>query len=130
MYEYSKVKDLLNLILVLNSFFEDISTSSVSYKNQLTRKKISWTKCIIYINQDYYYFQHLQIHSNFAINFLIQPLSWTYIKVKLHKLQYRALLSKFFLYKHSLLLYNIFFHEQPNKDWIELNFQLVNTRRH
>ena len=49
--------------------------------------------------------------------------------IDLHKLHNRALPSKFCLYRHSLLLYKVFNNEQPKNEWIDLNFQLINTRR-
>ena len=49
--------------------------------------------------------------------------------IDLHTIHNRALPNKFCLYRHSLLLHKAFRNEIPPKDWIDLNFQLINTRR-
>jgi hypothetical protein len=41
----------------------------------------------------------------------------------------RALPTELCVYKHSLLLYKVMREEQPKRDWIDLNFQMINTRR-
>ena len=49
--------------------------------------------------------------------------------IDLHKLNNRALPSKFCLYRHCLLLHKVFNDFIPKRDWIDLNFQMINTSR-
>jgi hypothetical protein len=49
--------------------------------------------------------------------------------LELHKQSKRALPTELCIYKHSLLLYKVMREEQPKRDWIDLNFQMINTRR-
>ena len=49
--------------------------------------------------------------------------------VDLHKLHNRALPSKFCTYRHCLLLFKVFNNKISNKDWLDLNFQMINTSR-
>ena len=49
--------------------------------------------------------------------------------VDLHILHKRALPSKFCLYRHCLLLHKVFNDSIPKRDWIDLNFQMINTSR-
>ncbi len=49
--------------------------------------------------------------------------------VDLHKLHKRALPSNFCTYRHCLLLYKLFNNKIPKRDWLDFNFQLINTRR-
>jgi hypothetical protein len=49
--------------------------------------------------------------------------------VDLHIKYKRALPSNFCVYKHCLLLYRVFNNMIPRKDWLDLNFQMINTRR-
>ena len=49
--------------------------------------------------------------------------------IDLHKHFKRALPEKFCMYRHCLLLYKIFNNLIPRKDWLDLNFQMINTRR-
>ena len=49
--------------------------------------------------------------------------------IELHKLHNRALPSQFCKYWHSLLLYKVFNNSIPKRDWLDLNFQMINTRR-
>ena len=49
--------------------------------------------------------------------------------IDLHKLHKRALPSRFCLYRHCLLLYKVFNNSIPEKDWLDLNFKMINTSR-
>ena len=49
--------------------------------------------------------------------------------LELHKINNRALPSNFCLYRHSLLLHKLFNNSITTKDWLDLNFQLITTRR-
>jgi hypothetical protein len=49
--------------------------------------------------------------------------------VDLHKLHKRALPSKFCTYRHCLLLFKVFNNMILNRDWLNLNFQMINTSR-
>jgi hypothetical protein len=49
--------------------------------------------------------------------------------IELHKQSQRALPVEVCAYKHSLLLYKVVREEQPKREWIGLNFQMINTRR-
>ena len=49
--------------------------------------------------------------------------------LELHIQSKRALPTELCVYKHSLLLYKVMREEQPKRDWIDLNFQMINTRR-
>jgi hypothetical protein len=49
--------------------------------------------------------------------------------IDLHTLHKRALPSKFCLYRHCLLLHKVFNDSIPKRDWIDLNFQMINTSR-
>jgi hypothetical protein len=49
--------------------------------------------------------------------------------VDLHKLHKRALPSKFCTYRHCLLLFKVVNNKISNKDWLDLNFQMINTSR-
>jgi hypothetical protein len=49
--------------------------------------------------------------------------------VDLHKLHKRALPSKFCTYRHCLLLFKVFNNVILKKDWLDLNFQMINTSR-
>jgi hypothetical protein len=49
--------------------------------------------------------------------------------VDLHILHKRALPSKFCLYRHCLVLHKVFNNSIPKIDWIDLNFQMINTSR-
>ena len=49
--------------------------------------------------------------------------------IDLHRLHKRALPNKFCLYRHGLLLYKVMNHEEPRNEWIDLNFQIINTPR-
>ena len=49
--------------------------------------------------------------------------------LELHRIHKRALPHKFCLYRHSLLLYRLFNNFSPTRDWLDLNFQIVNTSR-
>ena len=41
----------------------------------------------------------------------------------------RALPNDFNLYNHSLLLFKVFNLKVPKKDWVDLNFQMLNSSR-
>ena len=47
----------------------------------------------------------------------------------LHRIHKRALPNNFCLYRHSLLLYKLFNNISTTRDWLDLNFQIINTRR-
>ena len=49
--------------------------------------------------------------------------------VDLHKKFNRALPDKFYMYRHCLLLFKVFNNMIPRKDWLDLNFQMINTSR-
>ncbi len=49
--------------------------------------------------------------------------------IDLHKLHKRALPSKFCIYRHCLLMHKVFNDLIPKRDWLDLNFQIVNTSR-
>ena len=49
--------------------------------------------------------------------------------LELHRIHNRALPNNFCLYRHSLLLYKLFNNFSTSKDWLDLNFQIVNTSR-
>ena len=49
--------------------------------------------------------------------------------VNLHRKYNRAMPNNFSLYKHSLLLFRVFNGKIPKMDWIDLNFQMLNTSR-
>ena len=49
--------------------------------------------------------------------------------VDLHKIHCRALPDQFCIYRHSLMLHKVFNDSIPKKDWLNLNFQMLNTRR-
>jgi hypothetical protein len=49
--------------------------------------------------------------------------------INLHKLHKRALPSKFCLYRHCILLHKVFNDSIPKRDWVDLNFQMINTSR-
>ena len=49
--------------------------------------------------------------------------------VNLHKKYKRALPNDFCNYKHCLLLYKLFNTRIPKLDWLDLNFQMINTSR-
>ena len=49
--------------------------------------------------------------------------------VELHKKYDRALPNDFNLYKHCLLLFKVFNFKVPKNDWIDLNFQMLNSSR-
>ncbi len=49
--------------------------------------------------------------------------------IDLHTLHKRALPSKFCIYKHCVLLHKVFNNSIPKRDWLDLNFQMVNTSR-
>jgi hypothetical protein len=49
--------------------------------------------------------------------------------IDLHKLHKRALPSQFCIYRHCLLLHKVFNDSIPKGDWLDLNFQMVNTSR-
>ena len=49
--------------------------------------------------------------------------------LELHKQFKRALPTEICTYKHSLLLYKVIREEQPKREWMDLNFQMINTRR-
>ena len=49
--------------------------------------------------------------------------------LELHRIHKRALPNNFCLYRHSLLLYKLFNNISPTRDWLDLNFQIVNTSR-
>ena len=49
--------------------------------------------------------------------------------IDLHKLHKRALPSQFCIYRHCLLLHKVFNDSIPKVDWLDLNFQMVNTSR-
>ena len=53
----------------------------------------------------------------------------TVSNLKLHKQFKMALPTEISTYKHSLLLYKVIKEEQPKKEWMDLNFQMINTRR-
>ena len=47
--------------------------------------------------------------------------------IDLHKLYDRALPDQFCIYRHWLLLHKVFNNSIPKRDWLDLNFQIVNT---
>ena len=49
--------------------------------------------------------------------------------INLHKLYKRALPNQFCFYRHSLLLHKVFNDSIPQRDWLDLNFQIIKTRR-
>ena len=49
--------------------------------------------------------------------------------IDLHKLHKRAIPNKLCLYKHSLLLYKVFNNLMPRRDWLDLNFKMIQTSR-
>ena len=49
--------------------------------------------------------------------------------IDLHKLYGRALPNQFCIYRHCLLLHKVFNDSIPKVDWLDLNFQMINTRR-
>ncbi len=49
--------------------------------------------------------------------------------IDLHKSHKRALPSKFGLCRHCLLLHKVFTGSIPKRDWVDLNFQIINTSR-
>ncbi len=49
--------------------------------------------------------------------------------IDLHKLHKRALPSKFCICRHCLLLHKVFNDSIPKNDWLDLNFQIINTSR-
>ena len=49
--------------------------------------------------------------------------------VDLHKLHNRALPNQFCIYRHCLLLHKVFNNSIPKRDWLDLNFQMINTSR-
>ena len=49
--------------------------------------------------------------------------------IDLHKLNGRALPNQFCIYRHCLLLHRVFNDSIPKSDWLDLNFQMINTRR-
>ena len=49
--------------------------------------------------------------------------------VDLHKKYERALPNDFCMYRHCLMLFKIFNYMIPEYDWLDLNIQMINTRR-
>jgi hypothetical protein len=49
--------------------------------------------------------------------------------VDLHKKYNRALPNNFSMYRHCLLLFKVFNNMIPKRDWLELNFKIINTSR-
>ncbi len=49
--------------------------------------------------------------------------------VDLHKLHKRALPNNFCTYRHCLLLFKVFNNKILKRDWLDLNFQMINTSR-
>jgi hypothetical protein len=49
--------------------------------------------------------------------------------VDLHKLHKRALPNNFCIYRHCLLLFKVFNNRMSERDWLNLNFQMINTSR-
>ncbi len=49
--------------------------------------------------------------------------------VDLHKLHKRALPNSFCTYRHWLMLYKVINSMIPKRDWLNLNFQMINTSR-
>jgi hypothetical protein len=49
--------------------------------------------------------------------------------VDLHKLHKRALPNSFCTYRHCLMLYKVINSMIPKRDWLSLNFQMINTSR-
>ena len=49
--------------------------------------------------------------------------------IDLHILHKRALPEKFCFYRHCLLLFKVFNNSIPEKDWLDLNFRMINTSR-
>ncbi len=49
--------------------------------------------------------------------------------IDLHTLHKRALPFKFCVYRHCLLLHKVFNNSIPKRDWLDLNFQMVNISR-
>ena len=49
--------------------------------------------------------------------------------VDLHSIYERALPSKLCFYRHCLLLYKVFNNSVPTKDWLDLNFKMIQTSR-
>ena len=49
--------------------------------------------------------------------------------IDLHIKYKRATPNDFYKYRHALLLYKIFNDRFPVNDWLDLNFQMINTRR-
>ena len=49
--------------------------------------------------------------------------------VDLHLLYKRALPNNYCLYRHCLLLFKVFNSSIPKKDWLDLNFRMINTSR-
>jgi hypothetical protein len=49
--------------------------------------------------------------------------------VDLHKLHKKALPNNFCTYRHCLLLFKVFNNKIFERDWLNLNFQMINTRR-
>ena len=49
--------------------------------------------------------------------------------IDLHVLHKRALPNKFCFYRHCLLLFKVFNSSIPEKDWLDLNFKMINTSR-
>jgi hypothetical protein len=49
--------------------------------------------------------------------------------VDLHKLHKKALPNNFCTYRHCLLLFKVFNNKILERDWLNLNFQMINTRR-
>ena len=49
--------------------------------------------------------------------------------IDLHRKYARALPNDFYLYRHSLILFKIFNQMIPENDWLEVNSQIVCTRR-
>ena len=50
--------------------------------------------------------------------------------IRLHEMYNRATPEKFVLYKHALQLFKLFNTNDHTTEWVELNFNQINTSRH